>query len=294
MRRGGRHLRIFLFLMVSFAVVVGCSTAQRARVETALATSLISDEQSNQIGEQVHADLRKNGVRYVDDPVVRGYVEQIGARIFSLAREDRPGVAYHVHLIEDPRSVNAFAAPGGHIFVYSGLLLAADNEAEVAAVMSHEAGHVVARHVERAMVNAYGLQALTEAAIGRDPAPAQEIAAAIAGTGLMRAHSRGEETEADEYGVRYASRLGYDPRAMITFLAKLQSGGSQPGVPKWLSTHPLTSDRMAHLKGYIETNRLSGSELGASRHREIRSQLASAAGAADGVSAGLAGSGEAR
>jgi predicted Zn-dependent protease len=278
MRRDERCLRIILLLLVSFAAASGCSTAQRARVETTLATALISDEQSNQIGEQVHADLQKNGMRYVDDPVIRAYVEQIGGRIFALGKEDRPRVGYHVHLIDDPKSVNAFAAPGGHIFVYSGLLLAADNEAEVAAVMSHETGHVVGRHVERAMVNAYGLQVLAEAAIGRDPSPAQEIAAGVAGTGLMRAHSRSEETEADEYGARYASRLGYDPRAMITFLAKLQSSGNAPGVLKWLSTHPLTSDRIDHLKGYIEANRLSGSELGTARHREIKSRLASPAG----------------
>jgi len=276
MRRSGLYLCILLSVSLTD---LACSTAQRAPVETALAASLISDEQSNQIGEQVHADVQKSGVRYISDPVVRAYVEEIGARIFALAREDRAGVDYHVHLIDDPKSVNAFAAPGGHVFVYSGLLLEADNEAEVAAVMSHESGHVVGRHVERAMVNAYGLQALTAAALGSNPSPAQEVAAGIAGTGLMRAHSRGEETEADEYGVRYSSRLGYDPRAMITFLAKLQAlGGKTPGTLKWLSTHPLTPDRIDHLARYIQDNRLGGSELGASRHREIKSRLASTAG----------------
>jgi predicted Zn-dependent protease len=274
--------RIGLSLWVVFIVCLtglGCSIGQRARVETALAVSLISDEQSNQIGEQVHADVEKSGVRYIVDPVVRGYVEEIGARIFALAREDRAGVDYHVHLIDDPKTVNAFAAPGGHLFVYSGLLLEADNEAEVAAVMSHESGHVVGRHVERAMVDAYGLEALTAAALGSNPSPAREVAAGIAGTGLMRAHSRSEETEADEYGVRYSSRLGYDPHAMITFLTKLQSHeGNAPAAMKWLSTHPLTPDRIDHLTRYIEDNRLSGSELGAARHREIKNRLASATG----------------
>jgi predicted Zn-dependent protease len=102
MRRDERCLRIILLLLVSFAAASGCSTAQRARVETTLATALISDEQSNQIGEQVHADLQKNGMRYVDDPVIRAYVEQIGGRIFALGKEDRPRVGYHVHLIDDP------------------------------------------------------------------------------------------------------------------------------------------------------------------------------------------------
>ena len=279
MRRNRAFLSVVLATACLAFLVPGCSTAQGKRVETVLAEALISDEQSNQIGEQVHADVEKSGVRYVDDPIVRGYVEEIGNRIFTLARSDRAGVQYHVHVIDDPKTVNAFAAPGGHLFVYSGLLLAADNEAEVAGALSHETGHVVGRHVERAMVNAYGLQALASAALGNNPSPAKEVATSIVGGGLMAAHSRGEETEADEYGVRYASRLGYDPRAMITFLEKLQAmEGKTPGIMKWLSTHPLTPDRISHLKSYIEGNRLSGSELGAARHREVKSRLASSGG----------------
>jgi len=271
-------LATLTFASIVFAMA-GCATADRVRVETALATSLISDGESQRIGEQVHADLEKSGVRYLDDAQVRAYVEGIAARIFSLAREDRDGITYHIHVIDNPRSVNAFAAPGGHLFLYSGLLIAADNEAEVAGVLSHETGHVVGRHVERAMVNAYGLEALAAAALGRNPSPAEEVAATIAGTGIMRAHSRGEETEADEYGVRYASRLGYDPNAMITFLQKLQAlEGRTPGALKWLSTHPLTPDRIEHLERYIASSRANGSELGVARHREIRNRLESTVG----------------
>ena len=271
---------ILLCLVASLScAVTGCATAERARVETALAASLISDEESNRIGEQVHADLEKSGLRYLDDGKVRAYLEGIGARIFSLARADRGGVTYHVHVIDDPKSVNAFAAPGGHLFVYSGLLIAADNEAEVAGVLSHETGHIVGRHIERAMVNAYGLEALAAAALGRNPSPAEEVAATIAGIGIMRAHSRGEETEADEYGVRYTSRLGYDPNALITFLQRLQAReGRTPGALKWLRTHPLTPDRIKHLKRYIASSRASGSELGVTRHREIKGRLGSAVG----------------
>src|SRR5580765_8833615 len=99
MPRSGLYLCILLSVV---AVSLKKKNTRRAQVETALAASLISDEQSNQIGEQVHADVQKSGVRYISDPVVRGYVEEIGARIFALAREDRPGVDYHVHLIDDP------------------------------------------------------------------------------------------------------------------------------------------------------------------------------------------------
>lgn len=255
-----------------------CSTAQRARTETSLAQALVTDAQSNELGEQVHANLKKSGVRYVDDPTVTGYVDTIGARIFALARKERDGIDYHVHLIDDPKTVNAFATPGGHIYVYSGLVLEAGNEAELAGVMAHETGHEVGRHVERAIVNAYGLQALTAAALGRNPSPALELAAGVAGTGIMRAHSRSEENEADEYGAQFISRLDYDPHAMITFFEKLQTReGSTPRAFRWLSTHPLTRDRIAHLKAYIRQNRLQGSNLGGARHEEIKRRLADGA-----------------
>src|SRR5262245_26245854 len=183
------HRAAWALALVAACALAGCSTGQRARVETTLAQALIPDEESSRIGEQVHADVEKSGVRYVDDEAVRGYVESVAARIIGVARSDRPGIDYHVHLIDDPKTVNAFAAPGGHLFVDSGLLRQADNEAEVAGVIGHEAGHIVKRHIERAMVDAYGLEALTSAALGRNPSPAQELAAGIAGTGVMRAHS---------------------------------------------------------------------------------------------------------
>ena len=142
--------------------------------------------------------------------------------------------------------------------------------------MSHESGHIVARHVERAMVNAYGFQALAAAALGQNPSMAQQLAASIAGTGLLRAHSRSEETEADEYGARYISKLDYDPRAMITFFEKLEkSEAGQPRALAWLSTHPLTPDRIDHLRSYIRNNKLHGTNLGEQRHREIKQRLGS-------------------
>jgi predicted Zn-dependent protease len=263
-------------LALSGAGIIACSAGQRAQTETTLARTLISDEQGNQIGAQVHEDLAAKGVKYVNDATVTQYVEGIASRIFALAAKDRPGVDFKVHLIADPNTVNAFATPGGHIYVYSGLLLTADNEAELAGVMAHESGHIAGRHVERAMVNAYGFQALAAAALGQNPSMAQQLAASIAGTGLLRAHSRSEETEADEYGARYISKLDYDPRAMITFFEKLEkSEAGQPRALAWLSTHPLTPDRIDHLRSYIRNNKLHGTNLGEQRHREIKQRLGS-------------------
>jgi beta-barrel assembly-enhancing protease len=240
--------------------VAGCTHAQLGGAETAVARALIPDEQENRIGLQVKQDLeQKEHVKYVEDAQVVSFVKGITDRVLPLAEKDRPGVKWEVKVIDDPRTVNAFATPGGHLYVYSGLLLAADNPSEVAGVLSHESGHVVARHSARQMVDAFGLQAVAALALGENPGLAAQIAAGVAGKGLMLANSRGDETEADEYGARYASAAGYDPRGLITFFQKLQKEeGKTPRLMKFLSDHPATPDRITYLEAYIADQHLSG------------------------------------
>jgi beta-barrel assembly-enhancing protease len=265
-------------LMVAAALVlfvtIACTTEQRVRTETALARALISDEQSEAIGKQVHNELEQQNMRFLDDPVVEDYVESIAGRILKFAEDDRPDIDYHVHIIDDPNTVNAFATPGGHLYLFTGLLLEAENEAEVAGVLAHEAGHVSGRHVERQLVNAYGLQALTGLALGQDPGMLKQLGAAIAGTGLLRAHGRSEEIEADEYGARYATSAGYDPQALITFFQKLEKrSGRTPRALAWLQTHPTSEQRITNLEDYIQEHDLEGARRGTDRHDEIKRRL---------------------
>jgi len=265
--------RVAAALLIAPLALAGCSAKQRVRTESALAQVLISDQQSREIGKAVREDLDQQNVRYVSDPQVIAYVDGIASRIFPLASKDRPGVEFSVRVIDDPDTVNAFATPGGYLYLYTGLLIAADNEAEVAGVLAHEAGHVVGRHVERQMVNAYGLQAVMALALGNNPSLGKELAAGIAATGLMRAHGRSEEIEADEYGARYAARAGYDPRAMITFFRKLGALEQGAGTPGWLRTHPTSRARIDNLNGYIRDRKLHGADLDAARHEQIRRRL---------------------
>jgi predicted Zn-dependent protease len=239
---------------------LGCSSRQRAAAETTAAQLLISDEQEQQIGRQVKAELeQKENLRYVEDPEIVGYVNRLSEPILKAANKDRR-VPWRVHVIDDPKTVNAFATPGGYLYVYTGLLLAADNDAEVAGVMGHEAGHVVGRHSARAMVNAYGLQAVTQLALGKNPGLAGQIASTIAGQGLMLAHGRDAELEADNLGARYSNTAGYTPQGLVSFFRKLQEQqGDMPGVLTFLSTHPNPGDRVAHLNKVIAENRLNAS-----------------------------------
>jgi beta-barrel assembly-enhancing protease len=251
--------------MIAVALLVAagaCTHAQRAGAETAVAKVLVSDEQEKQIGLQVRQELeQKEHVKYADDPQVVAFVKSITDRILPLARKERPEVTWDVKVIDDPKTVNAFATPGGYLYVFSGLLLAADNPSEVAGVLAHEAGHVVGRHSARQMVDAFGLQAITALALGQNPGVAAQVASGIAGKGAMLANSRGDETEADEYGARFTSGAGYDPNGLVTFFQKLQQQeGKSPQVLKFLSDHPATPDRISHLQRYISERKLAGTD----------------------------------
>jgi len=269
-----RILSVFLGLTLATSLTTGCAK-QRIAAEKAVADTLISDEQEEKIGLQVKQELeQKEKIQYVQDPAVLEYVNRIATPLLQQANRDRKGVKWKINVINDPKTVNAFATPGGYLYVYTGLLLAADNEAEVVGVLAHEAGHVVGRHSARAMVNAYGLQTLAQVALGQNPGTAAQIAAQLVGGGAMLAHGRSEETEADDYGARYSAGANYDPRGLITFFQKLQQRqGDTPGVLKWLSTHPTNADRIRHLEEYITKNGLRGTEVGADRLAPIKQKL---------------------
>jgi len=235
------------------AALCACSTAQRRSTETKLADVLIPREQEQQLGLQVKQELeQKQGIQYVDDPQVNGYVQQVAGKILAQAKKDRPDVTWTVKVINDPKMVNAFATPGGYLYVYSGLIQAAASTDELAGVLGHEAGHVVARHSARQMVNALGLQAVAAMALGKDPNGVAQVAAALAGRGTLLSFSRADETEADEYGARYAAAAGYDPRGIASFFEKLaRTEGKQPGWAEFLSTHPSSEGRVKDVNEYI-------------------------------------------
>lgn len=248
-----------------------------ATTETTLARVFISDEQESQLGLQVKQELEtKQNVRYLADPQVVEYVRGVANKVLAVASAERPEVKWTVNVIDDPKTINAFATPGGYLYVYTGLLLLADNEAELAGVMGHEAGHVVGRHSARQMVDAYGLQAVASLALGNNPNLLAQLGTQIAQKGTMLAHSRGIEDEADEYGARYASKAGYDPLALARFFEKLKAQtGDTSGILTWLSDHPATSDRIAHITAYTQQNALAGKDLGADRFLPIRKKIQS-------------------
>lgn len=253
-----------------------CATTGFGTVEKKVAEVLISPEDENKLGLEFKNELeQKQKVVYYNDPSVVNYVRGVADKVIVLGKKDRPDVQWQVNVIDDPKTVNAFATPGGYLYVYSGLILAADNEAELAGVMAHETGHVVARHSARQMVDAYGIDAISSLVLGKNPGLLASLASAVGTKGFMLANSRSDETEADEYGARYAAAAGYDPHGLVTFFDKLRAQeGSSPKFLAILSDHPATPDRIAHVNAYIAQNKLSGSVTNAPAFTSMKKLVA--------------------
>lgn len=183
-------------------------------------------------------------VKLLRDPVVTEYVNRVGQ---NLVRNSDAKVPFTIKVV-DSDEVNAFALPGGFLYVNSGLILAAQDEAELAGVMAHEIAHVAARHATRQMTRShmFNLASIPLVFVGGGLGVAVQQAAGLAIPLSLTKFSRGFEAEADYLGVEYLYKAGYDPRAFISFFERIQAQEKQkPGlIAKAFSDHPQTADRM--------------------------------------------------
>lgn len=187
-------------------------------------------------------------------------VEAIGKRLISrTAAKDTP-YKYQFHLLGDEKTVNAFALPGGQVFITSALLKKLRSEGELAAVLAHEIGHVVARHGAEHLAKAQLTQGLAGAAViaasdPNNPGSTQQTAAIAAAIGQLvnMRFGRDDELESDRLGVKFTAEAGYDPRAMISLMETLSAAaGGQTRPPEFFSTHPNPDRRIEKIKAAID------------------------------------------
>jgi len=250
-----RKLYARTLLPVIIAVLAACATNP---VTGERELSLMSEAQEIQTGQQLDAEVRRQMGVYGDAELQR-YVSELGHR---LARSShRPNLPWHFTVVDQP-AVNAFALPGGYIYITRGILPFLDSEAEFAGVLGHEIGHVTARHSAAAYSKA------TSAGVGLallgifvpSTRPLQGLAETALGV-LFLKHGRDDELEADRLGADYTAKNGWDPEGiagMLTTLARIdEASGSRRGVPNWLSTHPAPADRVQEVRASVEKAKAS-------------------------------------
>jgi len=182
----------------------------------------------------------------------RERVRQVGERIVARSSASKTPYQYSFYLLADPRTVNAFALPGGQIFITEALLRLLKSEDELAAVLGHEIGHVLARHsAEHLAKQQLTQQIIGAVVIGSGSYDAAQLAQ-LAGSLINMKHGRDDEIESDALGMRLVGEAGYDPRAMIAVMQALEkaSGGSRQ--PEFASTHPSPANRIERIRENLE------------------------------------------
>jgi len=250
-------LRSRLSAAVGAAIVVACATNPATGRRQLM---LVSEAQEIAMGKQADQEVVAAYGLYPDERV-QAYVAELGGRL--AARSERPSLPWTFRVVDDP-AVNAFALPGGYIYVTRGIMTHLSSEAELAAVLGHEIGHVTGRHSASQMSKQQ--LAMGGLIVGMAVKPELQEFGGLAQQALgllFLKFGRDDENEADELGLRYMAREDYDPREMLGVFGVLdrvtraEAGGAR--MPDWLSTHPSPGNRLARIEGQIGATGAAGS-----------------------------------
>jgi predicted Zn-dependent protease len=236
-------IRVTLIALGLFGLLLWAASCAVNPVSGQRELMLLSESDEIQLGGQADAGVVQQFGIY-DDRRLNAYVKDLGQRIGKVSH--RPHLTYHFKVL-DVSVVNAFAVPGGYVYFTRGILATLNSEAELAGVLGHEIGHITARHsaqqISRAQLAQMGM------AVGSIISPEFRALSGLTGMGvqmLFLKFSRDNERQADDLGVEYASKVGYDASQMATFfetLERMHPHADKSGLPGWFSTHPNPEDR---------------------------------------------------
>jgi len=249
MNRGSWKIRIFIGLaIVAFAFVQRCNNSETNPYTDRVQNINMSSEQEIAIGLQSKPEITQQYGGLYPDERLQTLVDAIGNKLVqhSIARETP--YQYEFHLLADPNTINAFALPGGQIFI-TYALFSKLNEAQLAGVLGHEIGHVIGRHsAERIAESSFWQTISMGASVGAD---AGGIVGSIGQNTLLK-NGRGDELESDELGVLLMIQSGYNPYEMIKVMEVLRDAAGPNRVPEFQSSHPDPDNRIEKIKEAIE------------------------------------------
>lgn len=218
----------------------------------------MSSAQEVQLGASLSPKFTAESGGAVKDAQLTGYVTQVGMSMAAVTEGDNPRLPWEFTLLNTD-DINAFALPGGKVFIAKGLAKRMTNEAQLAGVLGHEVGHVTARHTaerigqSQAMNIGIGLSGVLLQGAAPAVAEAGSMAINLGGTLVPLKFSRDQESEADDLGLRYMTRVGYDPRGLLQVMQILKEASGGQRQPEILATHPLPETRLERIAKSIQT-----------------------------------------
>ena len=252
MRTRGSGLKIRILIgvaIVGFAFIQKCNRQEVNPYTGRKQTITMNPDQEIKIGLDSRDQMAQQHGGLHPDERLRAYVEMVGKKLVnsSLARETP--YKYEFHLLADQRAINAFALPGGQIFITYALLSKLKNEDQLAGVLGHEIGHVLGKHsAERIGESEFWKTVSSGASVGAD------MGGVINGIGqkTLLKNGRGDELESDDLGVRFMIDAGYNPREMIGVMKILKAAAGPNRVPEFQSSHPDPENRIKHIEESIQ------------------------------------------
>ncbi|WP_047419262.1 M48 family metalloprotease [Cellulophaga sp. Hel_I_12] len=249
MRRGNWKIKIFIGLaIVAFALIQKCNNSETNPYTNRVQNINMSSDQEIAIGLQSRPEITQQYGGLHPDQRMQDLVDAIGNRLVQNSIAKDTPYQYEFHLLADPNTINAFALPGGQVFI-TYALFSELNEAQLAGVLGHEIGHVIGRHSAERIAEGNFWQTISMgASVGAD---AGDIVGSIGQNTLLK-NGRGDELESDDLGVLFMMNSGYDPYEMIEVMKILKAAGGPSRQPEFQSTHPDPENRIEKIKEAIK------------------------------------------
>lgn len=256
----GALIRLGLALvMVLFGLIGYCTNTVENPITGEVQRVQLSPEQEIELGLQARSQMAEEFGGLYPDPEVQQYLDNVGQRVVEQSIAGQSPYPFEFHLLRDPQTINAFALPGGQVFITVGLMRQLTSESQLAGILGHEVGHVVARHgaehlakqqLGAALVNAVGIAASDSPQSGRQAAV---IAQAVNQLVQLR-YGRDDELESDRLGFRFMTEAQYNPQGKVELMEILGASREGNEPPEFFSSHPNPTNRIQRLEELIQEN----------------------------------------
>ncbi len=245
-----RGKRSIAALMLALLLSSSFDSCQTVAVTGRKQFNMFSVDQDKELGTQAYAEVLKTE-KLADSGANFDMVQRVVQRLAKVA--DDPGFQWEAHVIDDPKTANAWCMPGGKIAVYTGILPLTQDETGLAVVLAHEIAHAIARHGTERMSSQQGVDVLLGVASTqwKEAAQYQELIGTAVNVFAFLPWGRDHELEADRIGLIYMARAGYDPRQSIEFWQRMSQNSAGKAPPEFLSTHPSDEHRIAQLQSLM-------------------------------------------